>query len=87
MTFFMPYTVYIIYSKIIDQYYIGHTENLGNRLYRHRNSGSLSTKKVKDWELKYSEQFETRSEAANREKAIKAKKRRKYIEDLIGKVG
>ncbi len=35
----------------------------------------------------YTEQFETRSDAANREKAIKAKKSRKYIEHLIGKVG
>ncbi len=87
MTFFMPYTVYIIYSKMIDQYYIGHTENLDDRLYRHRNSGSLATKKAKDWELKYTEQFETRSEAAAREIAIKAKKSRKYIEQLIGNVG
>ncbi len=87
MTFFMSYTVYIIYSKTNDQYYIGHTENLDDRLYRHRNSGSLSTKKAKDWELKYIEQFETRSEATSREKAIKAKKSRKYIEELIGKVG
>ena len=87
MTFFMPFTVYIIYSKIIDQYYIGHTENLDGRQYRHRNCGSLSTKKAKDWELKYTEQFETRSEAASREKAIKAKKSRKYIEQLIGEVG
>ena len=87
MTFFMSFTVYIIYSESIDQYYIGHTENLTDRLFRHRNSGSLSTKKAKDWELKYTEQFETRSEAANREKAIKAKKSRKYIEHLIANTG
>ena len=87
MAFFMSFTVYIIYSKSIDQYYIGHTENLADRLFRHRNSGSLSTKKSKDWELKYTEQFETRSDAANREKAIKAKKSRKYIEHLIANIG
>ena len=87
MTFFMPYSVYIIYSKAIDQFYIGHTENLDDRLYRHRNSGSLATKKAKDWELKYIEQFETRSEATRREKEIKAKKSRKYIEHLISSVG
>ena len=87
MTFFMPYTVYIIYSKIIDQYYVGHTENLNDRLYRHRNNGSLSTKKANDWELKYTEPFETRSEAATRKKQIKAKKSRNYIEELVRKKG
>ncbi|MBN8688850.1 MAG: GIY-YIG nuclease family protein [Chitinophagales bacterium] len=42
----MPYTVYIVYSANIDQYYIGQTENLPDRLFRHRNSGSLATKKI-----------------------------------------
>ena len=83
----MSFTVYIIYSKSIDQYYIGHTENIADRLFRHRNSGSRSTKKSNDWELKYTEQFQTRSDAANREKAIKAKKSRKYIEHLIANIG
>ena len=83
----MPYTVYIIYSKLLDQYYVGHTGNLTDRLYRHRNSGSLSTKKTGDWELVYKEEFETRSEASLRERAIKSKKSRKYIELLIGDIG
>ncbi|MBK7682607.1 MAG: GIY-YIG nuclease family protein [Bacteroidetes bacterium] len=46
--------VYIIYSKSIDQYYIGSTANLIDRLYRTYNSGSKGRKKVKDWELLYS---------------------------------
>ncbi|MBL7749756.1 MAG: GIY-YIG nuclease family protein [Chitinophagaceae bacterium] len=79
----MPYFVYIIYSSQIDQYYIGHTENLKDRLFRHQNSGSKATKKAKDWVLVYSENFESRSEAARREKEIKAKKSRKYIESLV----
>ncbi|MBK7684516.1 MAG: GIY-YIG nuclease family protein [Bacteroidetes bacterium] len=41
--------VYIIYSISIDQYYIGYKANLIDRLYRHCNSGSKATKKVKDW--------------------------------------
>ena len=86
MAFFMPYSVYIIYSRVIDQYYIGHTENLEDRLFRHRNSGSLSTKKAKDWELRYTESFETRAEAAARERFIKGKKSRAFIEKLISSV-
>ena len=78
------YKVYIIYSKVIDQYYIGQTSNLENRLYRHNNSGSKSTKKANDWVLKYSEEYQTRGEAMKRESEIKKKKSRNFIEQLIG---
>ena len=77
------FCVYIIYSNKIDQYYIGQTENLENRLYRHTNSGSKSTKKANDWVIKYTEEFSTRSLAMKREAEIKRKKSRSYIENLI----
>ena len=79
----MTYCVYILYSKMIDQYYIGHTSDLENRLYRHTNSGSKATKKASDWKIVYTEQFETKAEAYQREVEIKNKKSRKYIESLI----
>ena len=81
--FFMSYYVYILYSQSLDQYYVGHSANIGDRIYRHRNSGSKSTKKAADWEIKYTEAFESRSEAMQRELTIKNKKSRKYIEWLI----
>jgi putative endonuclease len=84
--FFMPYTVYIIYSQTLDQYYIGQSENLTDRLYRHSNSGSKSTKKANDWVLKYTQTFSSRYEAIKRELEIKKKKSRKYIEFLISSV-
>ena len=79
----MPFYLYILYSEHIDQYYIGHSENLEDRLYRHNNSGSKATKKINDWKLVYTEVFQSRSEAAKRELEIKRKKSRKYIEWLI----
>lgn len=78
----MPFSVYIIYSKIIDQYYVGHSEDLTDRLYRHNNSGSKATKKAKDWKIVYTESYETRAEASRRESEIKKKKSRNYIEQL-----
>ena len=75
--------VYILFSKSIDRYYIGQTQNLEDRLYRHRNSGSKSTKKAKDWELVYTEYFISRSLAVTRELEIKSKKSRVYINLLI----
>ena len=78
----MPFSVYIIYSKTIDQYYVGHSADLTNRLFRHNNSGSKATKKAKDWKIVYTENYETRAEASRRESEIKKKKSRNYIEKL-----
>ncbi|MBX9891669.1 MAG: GIY-YIG nuclease family protein [Chitinophagaceae bacterium] len=55
----MPFIVYIIYSKSLDSFYVGHTANLDDRLFRHNNSGSKSTKKAKDWILVYQEAIPT----------------------------
>jgi len=82
----MPYFVYIIYSLALDQYYIGHTENIQDRLFRHNNSGSKSTKKANDWRLVYTQQFDSKSAANQRELEIKRKKSRKYVEWLISQV-
>jgi putative endonuclease len=83
----MPFFVYIIYSASLDQYYIGQSEKLQDRVFRHQNSGSKSTKKANDWKFVYSENFQTRAEAVRREMEIKKKKNRKYIEWLIRSVG
>jgi len=83
----MPFYVYILYSSSLDQYYIGHTENLEDRIFRHTNSGSKSTKKANDWVIKYNEEFKLRKDAIHRELEIKSKKSRKYIEWLVGSVG
>jgi putative endonuclease len=79
--------MYILYSPAGDEFYVGSSENLDNRIFRHNNSGSKATKHRKDWVLKYSEAFNTRSEAVKRELEIKRKKSRKYIEWLISSAG
>ncbi len=78
----MFYT-YIIYSKTIDKYYVGSCQDIQQRLNDHLNSRSKYTKVAKDWELRYVERFDTRSEAYQREMQIKKMKSRKYIETLI----
>jgi putative endonuclease len=82
------YFVYIIYSPIINQFYIGSTNDLEARL-RHHNSGSTpSTKKgAPGWIIRYTENLQTKSEALKREIQIKKKKSRKYIEFLINSAG
>lgn len=77
------YFGYILYSKSLDKYYVGHTQDLYDRIFRHNNSGSKYTKVAKDWELKYSVEFSIRLEAMQWEKMVKGKKSRVFIENLI----
>jgi putative endonuclease len=70
--------LYIIYSSKLDHYYVGYTSNTKMSIY---------TAKASDWQLMYSEAFESRELAMKREKEIKRKKSRKYIEWLISSFG
>jgi putative endonuclease len=79
----MKFYVYIIYSAELNKYYIGYTTDLNKRLNEHNSGISTYTAKANDWILKYNEPFDSRERAMNREKEIKKKKSRKYIEWLI----
>ncbi len=78
------YSVYIIYSQKLDRYYVGSTNDLDRRLHDHNRGKTPYSKNGLPWVLRYSEHFETRQEAVRREKEIKKKKSRKFIEALIG---
>ena len=75
--------IYIIYSKSADKYYVGSCQDIEQRIDDHLNSRSKYTKMAKDWELKYSESFASRSESYQREMQIKKMKSRIYIENII----
>ena len=79
--------LYILYSTSKNKYYVGFTgDSLNERLRKHNTNHKGFTGGSGDWQLKYSEDFETKTEAIAREKQIKKWKSRKLIEDLIGKV-
>ena len=75
--------VYIIFSKKLNRYYIGYTENVETRLFQHNQGISSYTSKANDWITSYTEMYPNRIEAHKRELEIKGKKSRKYIEWLI----
>ena len=77
------YYVYIIYSESVDRYYIGSSSDLEDRLRRHNSAHRGFTAIAQDWIIVYQEVFASNSEALKREKEIKSKKSRKYIEALI----
>jgi len=80
------YHTYILYSKRLDRYYVGHTGDLPNRLKAHNQGLARSTKGGIPWELVYKESYLTRSEAMRREYVIEKWKSRKLIEELINRM-
>ncbi|WP_348824081.1 GIY-YIG nuclease family protein [Flavobacterium aestuarii] len=77
------YTVYILFSKSSLKYYTGQTNNIQNRLQRHNSGLSLSTKNGKPWDLIYSIEVSTRSEAMLLEQKIKKKEVPKDILKIL----
>ena len=70
----MFYT-YILLSHKTNKYYIGSTGNLEDRLSRHNGGRSKATKTGVPWTLEYSEEYETKSQAYQREMELKSWKR------------
>ena len=77
--------LYVLQSEKNNRYYIGSCEDIDARLVRHNAGATPSTKSGRPWKVVYSEEFATRNEAMAREKEVKAKKCRKYIEFLINR--
>jgi putative endonuclease len=67
----MPYYVYIILCQD-GSFYTGYTKNLQERTRLHANgNGARYTRSHPPQKVVYTEQYESRSEAMRREKAIK----------------
>lgn len=47
----------------MDQYYIGFTKDITNRLRRHNTKNKVFTNKAEDWEIVYREYFDDKLDA------------------------
>ena len=75
---------YILFSEILDKFYVGHTsEEVHERLRKHLSNHSGFTAKVKDWKIVYYEVFSDKSNACKRELEIKSWKSKVKISQLI----
>ena len=79
--FYTMYYTYIIYSEKIEQYYVGSAQNVEERLRRHNNNHSKSTKGKGPWKPVTSFSFETRSKAMKLEKKIKKRGSGRFLND------
>jgi putative endonuclease len=67
----------------LDKFYVGHTNDLEERILRHNRGGDKYTSKGQPWTLVYKEQFPTKELAYKRERQIKKWKSTKMIKQLI----
>ncbi len=63
--------IYILRSLVDGTHYVGSTQNVGERLKQHNWGKSTYTKRHRPYELMYTESFDTRKEAEERERRIK----------------
>ena len=73
------FTVYILKSEKDNKRYIGFTKELIRRILEHNNGMVKSTRNRKPFELVYTEEFEFKSDAMNREKFFKSGKGREFL--------
>jgi len=79
------YSTYVIRSLSIGTLYIGHTNDLQDRIRRHNSNRNKYTAGKGPWELIFHRGFTTRKEAIQLERKFKSFKNRKYLFDWISK--
>jgi len=77
--------VYIIKSEKTRKYYVGSTNNLNKRIEEHNTGKSKYTSKGIPWDLIYYEIYLTRTLAMKKEKEIKSRGIKRYLEDQVEK--
>jgi putative endonuclease len=80
----MMFFTYVLLSKRDNMFYIGRTNNLTERIERHNGGRVPATNHRIPLELVYSETYETKSEAAERERYLKRLKGGNHFHKIIG---
>jgi len=73
--------VYILYSSILQKYYVGSTEDLNKRIIQHNSGRGVFTSKGAPWILIVSLECETRQMAVKKELQIKKRGIKRYLLD------
>ena len=81
------FKVYILYSETLDRYYVGYTNDLDRRINEHNRKKGKYTDSGIPWKLVYTEDYEVKLKAMEREKYIKLRKSRRFIESLVSGKG
>jgi len=76
--------VYVLRSQVDGGFYVGLTADVHRRLGQHNAGQQRSTKARRPFELWFSERFETRAEAREREKFWKSGRGRELLKRRLG---
>ena len=74
---------YILYSLILDRYYIGQTDDIRSRIQHHLEGDTSYTRQASDWQLLFLQEHATRTAAVRLEREIKHKKSRLSIQRYL----
>ena len=79
------FIVYILFSKKLNRFYVGFTENFDKRLDFHRDKAQSRkfTYNAEDWEVYLKINCVSKSQGLSIEKHIKSMKSKTYIENLL----
>jgi putative endonuclease len=77
------YTVYVLQSLKYWRYYIWYSSNINERLLEHNNWNVRSTKFYIPYKIKYTENFENKTDALKREKELKKMKSNNNFKIII----
>ncbi len=77
------FTVYVI-KDVLGSKYTGCSNNLSERLNEHKGKLTKTTRKGDGWEVVYTREFVSRTEALRFEKMLKTGRGREMIRDLVG---
>ena len=75
------FTVYIIYSSVIDKFYTGQTQDIERRLEEHNRGKTSFSAQGMPWTLVFSKECSSRSEALKLEKLIKKRGAARFLND------
>jgi len=76
--------LYVLKSLEHDWFYVGITENVEERLRRHNNGQTFSTRRFKPFELVYKGNFGTRGLARDKEKFYKIRSNKEKLLRSLG---
>ncbi|MFT3947762.1 MAG: GIY-YIG nuclease family protein [Agriterribacter sp.] len=75
------YFVYILYSRSIDKYYVGSSEDVERRIVEHNMGKGNFTSKGIPWIVVITFECESRTEAVRLELKIKKRGIKRYLQD------
>lgn len=75
--------VFILFSPVVDRYFVGSTSNLEKSISRHNSGKNKHTKSGIPWNLVYKISFESRKESIKKEEEIISSPDRKHLIEHI----